>query len=295
MVGAQAEKLQPHRRSWKKGIRHRIRRLFCCSCLPGEETDPLQGQDKNINGRLQHQQHLDEQGLGEEAILITIEDLGIVNTSFSVFEEDPLTRRNSIVRSASSVSACPRALKKKHLKPLYSLPIKPQARPVIARNSRDNEEEELEDMLLYESGTNSVAAFGSLLTQPVINLIPPTPSDVTDDDQFFDINSEESVAQMSGSDESCCADGCYEEKMERVEVDESTETFTLAENKVSAGSAAEPEEEQSDQFGKKGEALPVKEGAKEKMQPTFWHSASQVTPLPESFQKSEFVSPALFH
>lgn len=288
MASVNAEKPRPHRRSWKKSIHHRVRRLFCCSCLPGEEMDPLQEQDKNINGCLQHQQHLDEQGPGEkEAIQITVEDLGIVNTSFMLFEEDPLILRNSVVRSASSASACPRALKKKRLKPLYSLPIMPQAKPVTTSSSRGNEEEEEEDMLLYESGTNSTAASESLLTQPVINLIPPTPSDVTGDDQFFDINSEESVAQMSGSDESLGADESYEEKMERAEVDESTEKFTLAENNVSADSAAQPEEEQSDQFGKIREALPTTEGAKETTQPEFLRSASQVAPLAESFQKSE--------
>ncbi|MGH0139114.1 UNVERIFIED_CONTAM: hypothetical protein FKN15_030457 [Acipenser sinensis] len=39
------------------------------------------------------------------------------------------------------------------------------------------------------------------MTPPVINLIPPTPSDVIDDDQFFDINSEEECStDASGSE-----------------------------------------------------------------------------------------------
>lgn len=256
--------------------------------------DPLQEQDKNIYGGPQHP-HLDERGPGEmEAIQITVEDLGIVNTSFSLCEDDPLTLRNSMARSASLVSACPRALKKRRLKPLSSLPIQPQAKPAITSNSGEDDEEEEEDMLLYESGTNSTAASGSLLAQPDINLIPPTPSDVADDDQFFDINSEEGAAHVSCSDGGFAAgdrEGC-EKKMERVEAEEES---TLAENMVSADNAAEPEEGQSDQFGEEREALPTTEGDKEKTKPRLLRSAYQVAPLPEYPQKSESVSPVLFH
>lgn len=258
--------------------------------------DPLQERDKNIYGGPQHP-HLDERGPGEmEAIQITVEDLGIVNTSFSLCEEDPLTLRNSMARSASLVSACPRALKKRRLKPLSSLPIQPQAKPAITSNSGEDDEEEEEDMLLYESGTNSTAASGSLLAQPFINLIPPTPSDVADDDQFFDINSEESAAHASCSDGGFAAgdqEGC-EKKMERVEAEESSEEFTLAETMVSADSAAEPEEGQSDQFGQEREALPTTEGDREKTKPRLLRSAYQVAPLPEYPQKSESVSTVPF-
>lgn len=278
---ANAEEQRPRRRPWRKSTLSR--RLFCCMCLRGEERDPLQEQEKKINGGPQHP-HLDQRGSGErEAIQITVEDLGIVNNSFSLFEEDPLTPRSSVARSASSVSACRRALKKKRLKPLSSLPIQSQA--IMSTCGEDDEEEE-EDPLLFVSGSDSTPASGSLLTPPVINLIPPTPSDVVDDDQFFDINSEESVAHTSGSDGSFAAGDqeSYEGKMESVVA---TEEFTLAENKVAADNAEEPEEGLSDESGEEKEAATSKEGDKEKTKPRFLPSAYQVAPLPEYPQKSE--------
>ncbi len=288
MASANGEKQRPRRRPPRKSAQRLARGLFCCSCLRGEENDPLQEQERKINGGPQHP-HLDQRGSGErEAIQITVEDLGIVNSSFSLFEEDPVTSRNNMARSVSSVSACPRALKKRRLKPLSSLPIQPQAKPAIVSTSGEDEEEEEEDPLLFESGTDSTAASGSLLTPPAINLIPPTPSDVADDDQFFDINSEESVAHTSASDGSFAAgdQDSYEEKMESVEAEESTEEITLAERKVSADSAAEPEEGLSDQFGEEREAVPTKEEDKEKTN-RFLRSAYKVAPLPEYPQISE--------
>ncbi|GLD56179.1 uncharacterized protein AKAME5_000855900 [Lates japonicus] len=288
MASVNVDKQRPRRHPWRKSTQRLSRRLLCC-CLRGEEKDPLQEQEMKINGGPQHP-NLDQRGSGErEAIQITVEDLGIVNTSFSLLDEDALTPRNSMARSASSVSACPRALKKKRLKPLSSLPIQPQAETAITSTSGEDDEDEEEDPLLYESGTDSTPASGSLLTPPVINLIPPTPSDVVDDDQFFDINSEESVAHTSGSDGSFAAGDqeSYEEKMESVEAEESKEGFTQAENRVSADSAAEPEESQSDQFGEEKEAVPTTEGDKEKTKPRFLR-AYQVAPLPEYPQRRSF-------
>lgn len=285
-INTDSEKLQPRRRPRRTTIPRLSCRLFCCSCLQGKERDPLQEQEK-INGG-PHNPHMDQQGSGEkEAIQITVEDLGIVNTSFSLFEEDPLTPRSSMVRSASSVSACPRALKKKRLKPLSSLPIQPQSEQAITSTSGEDDEEEEEDPLLFESGTASTPVSGSLLTPPVINLIPPTPSDVVDDDQFFDINSEESVTHTSGSEGSFAAGDqeSYEEKMESVEPEESKEGFSK--NQVGADSAAKPEEGISDPFGEEKEAVPTKEGDKEKSKPRFIRNAYQVAPLPEYPQKSE--------
>lgn len=284
MASVNAEKQQPRRRPWRKSTQCLSRSLFCCSCLRGEEKDPLQEQERKINGGPQHP-HLDQRGSGErEAIQITVEDLGMVNSGFSLFEEDSLTSSNNMARSASSVSAYPRALKKR-LKPLSSLPIQPQAKPAIASASGEDEEEEL----LFESATDSTAAPGSLLTPPVINLIPPTPSDVADDDQFFDINSEESVAHTSANDGSFAAgdqESC-EKKMESVEAEESAEEITLAESKVSADSAAEPEEGRSDQLGEEREAVPTKQEDNEKTKPRFLRSAYKVAPLPEYPQTSE--------
>lgn len=291
MASANAEKQRPRRRQWRKSTQRLSRRLFCCSCLPGEERNPLQEQEGKINGSPQHPR-LDQRGSGEkDAIQITVEDLGIINASFSLFEEDPVTPRHSMARSASSVSAYPRPMKKKRLKPLSSLPIQPEAKPAITCTSEEDaeEEEEEEDPLLFASGTNSTGASGILLTPPFINLIPPTPSDVADDDQFFDINSEESAAHTSGSDGSFAAGDqeSYEEKMDSVEAEESMEEFTLAENKDSADSAAEPEDGLSDWSGEEKEAVPNKDGDKGKTKPGFLRSNYQVAPLPEYPQKSE--------
>lgn len=285
-TNADSEKLRPRRRPWRKTISRLACRLFCCSCLLDEERDPLQKQEKKINGGAQHP-HMDQQGSGErEAIQITVEDLGIVNTSFSLFEEDPLTPRSSMAHSASAAAACPRALIKKRLKPLSSLPVEHQSEHAITSTSGEGDEEE-EQALLLESGTDSTAASGSLLTPPVINLIPPTPSDVVDDDQFFDINSEESVAHTSGSEGSFTVGDqeSYDEKMENVEAEESKEGFS--ENQVDADKAGTPEEGKTNQLGEEREGVPTKEEDKEKPKPRFLRSAYQVAPLPEYPQKSE--------
>ncbi|KAM6997208.1 uncharacterized protein LKV04_005932 [Tautogolabrus adspersus] len=281
MANANAGKQRPHRRPWRSSARCLSRRLFCCSCLRGEEDDLLQEQEEKINWgpRLPNS---DQQGSGEqEVIQITVEDLGIVNSSFSLSEEDPLTSTNSVARSASSVSACPRALKKKRLRPLSSLPIQPR----VEQATSGEEDEDEDDALLFESGTDSTPASGSLLTRPVINLIPPTPSDIADDDQFFDVYSEESVTHTSGSDGSfaaCDQESC-EEKMESVESEEPSDVFTLAESKVTA-------ESERDQCAEEREAVPGREGDQEKTKSRFLFNAFQVAPLPEYRQKNDLSS-----
>ncbi len=286
MASRNAEKQRPHKHPWRKSTQRLSCRLFCCSCLQAEEKDPLQEQEREINGAPRHL-HLDQRESGrKDAIQITVEDLGIVNASFSLFEDDPMTRRNNTARSASAVSACPRALKKKQLKAVSSVPIQPQVKPAIYCTSGEDDEEEEEDSLLFASGIYSTKAPGSLLTQPVINLIPPTPSDIADDDQFFDINSEKSGAHTSVSDGGFAAgeQESYEEKMESVEP---TEEYTHAENRVMADRAAEPEEGLSNQSEGEKEAIPTKSGDKEQTKPTFTRSAYQVPPLPEYPRKSE--------
>ncbi|XP_056291760.1 uncharacterized protein LOC130207265 isoform X2 [Pseudoliparis swirei] len=242
MERANAEKQRPRRRPWRKSTQRLSRGELCCSCLRSEERDPLQQQEEKINGDSLHP-HLDQRGSAErEAIQITVEDLGIVNTSFSLFEEDPLTSSNSEARSTGSVS----------------------------------------DPLLSESGTGTTPTPGSLLTPPVINLIPPSPSDVVDDDQFFDINSEESVANTSGSDGSFGAGDqeSYEEKMESAEAKESVEEITLTEKMVRS---AEPEEGPRKESGEEREAGTTKE----KTKPRPLHCAYQVAPLPKYHQNNE--------
>lgn len=282
MAGANTQR--PYKRSWRKSTLSR--RLFCCSCLCG---DPLQKQERKIN-RGPQQLHLDKWGSGEkEPIQITVEDLGIVNSSFILSEEDPLTQRNSVARSVSSVSACQRAQKKKRLKPLVSLPLQLQAEPTVTSTSREDGEIEEEELLLFESGTDSTAASGSLLTPPVINLIPPTPSDVVDDDQFFDNNSEESVAHTSGSDGTFASGDqeSYEEKTESVQTGDPKDGFTVTNTEVGADSAFEPEKGPMDEFREEREAVPIKDGDNRKAKLRFLRCAYQVAPLPEYSHKSE--------
>lgn len=288
---ADLEKLQPRRFSWRKRTERASRGLFCCSCLRGEEKDPLQGQERKIDGGPLHPA-LDQQGPGErEAIQITVEDLGIVNTSFSLFEEEPLTPRNNTARSASSVSACPRALQKKRLQHLSSLPVQPPAKQAIISTSEEDNEEGEEDPFLFEIDTDSTPASESLLTPPVINLIPPTPSDVVDDDQFFDVNSEESMMHTSGSDGSVAAGDqeSYEEKMESVGTEESKEGPTLADSDVGVDIAPEPEDGMNDQCGVERDAMPTVDEDEEESKIRFLRSAYQVAPLPQYPQKSEFI------
>ncbi|XP_074532058.1 uncharacterized protein LOC141795167 [Halichoeres trimaculatus] len=186
-----------------------------------------------------------------------------------------------MARSASSVSACPRALKKKkQVKPLSSLPIQPQGEFAIVSISDDEED----DQLFFESGTDSTPASGSLL-QPLINLIPPTPSDVTDDDQFFDVYSEESMVHVSSSDGSSAAGD--QERMERAEEEEEpAEKFTLPEN--SADSDADSKDSLSDPFGEESETELAKDEEKEKANHRFFCGAFQVAHLPELSKKMSY-------
>lgn len=278
--------------SWRKDMQRRLRGLFCCSCLSGEETQPLHDQDTTNKAVPQHP-HLDEQGPGEkETIQIVVEDVGIVNTGFSLLDEEP--PRSSVARSASSVSACPRALKKRRLKPLSSLP---QDLPLTTSSTGDGDEDkEEEDTLLKESSStdSTAAASGSLLSQPVIHLIPPTPSDVADDDQFFDVNSEEAVERISSGDGGCAAgDGGSCEEGEKVEAEELPEELTLAE--ISDDGADELDEAPNDHFGEEGEAQLTTMGEEERKKPRFSRSPHQVASLPEHPRKSESVSSVPFH
>ncbi|XP_065815911.1 uncharacterized protein [Labrus bergylta] len=278
MANGNAGKQRPRRRLWRSSPRRLSR---CCSCLRGEEDDRLQEQEEKINGgpRLPNG---DQRGSGEqEVIQITVDDLGIVNSSFSPSDDDPLTSRNGVARSASSVSACLRALKKKRLRSLSSLPIQPQ----VEHATSEEDDEDDDDALLFVSGANSTPASGSLLTRPVINLIPPTPSDIADDDQFFDVYSEESVTHTSGSDGSvaaCDQESC-EEKTESVASEEESDVFTRDESKVTA-------ESQRDQCAEEREAVTGREGDKEKTKTRFLFNAFQVAPLPEYRQKNDLSS-----
>ncbi|XP_019222626.1 uncharacterized protein LOC102076969 isoform X2 [Oreochromis niloticus] len=281
MAKANAIKQRPRRCPWRKSPQCFSRRLFCCSCLRGEK-DPLREQEKKINGAPLHA-HSDQRGSGEkETIQITVEDLGIVNTNFSLFDEDSLTPRNSMSRSASSVYACSRALKKKRLKPLSSLPVQPQAEAAVT--SSNGEDDEQEDEVAVLSGSKLDPE--NLLTPPVINLIPPTPSDFAEIDKFFEMNSEESVTHTSGIDGSAaaCDQDTYEDKTKSVETEQPKKVCVLAES--TANSEVEPERGLRDELGEQREAVPIKN--KEKTKGELFRSTFQVAPLPELQEKRSF-------
>ncbi|KAL6101644.1 uncharacterized protein ACO6RY_16843 [Pungitius sinensis] len=278
---------------WRKRTQRVSRRLLCCSCLSGEERDPLQQQERTINGDSRHP-HSDRRGSSErKAIQITVEDLGIVNTSFSLCEEDTSTlSHNGTARSASSVSSCLRALKKKRLRPLFSLPMNIQGKLAITSTTGEgDEEEEDDDPFEFEIGTGVAPAPGSLLSPPAINLIPPTPSDVVDDDQFFNVHMEDIVANDAASGGSFGAGDheSYEESMKGAEAKESTVEFPLAEHTVSADNSAEPEEGLRDKSGEEEEeeeAETTKDGDEEKTKPRLLHCVYQVAPLPKYTPKN---------
>nr|XP_055027244.1 uncharacterized protein LOC129416848 isoform X1 [Misgurnus anguillicaudatus] len=159
-----------------------VQRFLCCFCFRTGEKDCDQENPQNPNA-----------DVDDESIHIVVEDLGIDNPGFSLSEVEHCRppQQSTMGRSSSSVSICQRAAQKKKLAPLSSLPL--QSTSYLGSN-----EEDFVDALLYGSTSGSD---GDLLTPPVINLIPPTPSDVIDDDQFFDMNSEEeSMLQTSGSE-----------------------------------------------------------------------------------------------
>ncbi|CAG09527.1 unnamed protein product [Tetraodon nigroviridis] len=136
----------------------------------------------DINGDYQQ----DKQELEErEAIQITVKDLGTDNCSFSLLEEDHLTLRSSAAHLASSMSVSPRPLRKKQLQPLPSLRIQPQASIDITTTIDQADEEEQEQMMVLQHCSDNAGTSGSLLEQPVINLIPPTPAAGADGDQFL--------------------------------------------------------------------------------------------------------------
>ncbi|XP_050982112.1 uncharacterized protein LOC127175216 [Labeo rohita] len=163
-----------------------VQRFLCCSCFQTGRNDRLEhDQEKPQNPKAV---------VDEENVHIVVEDLGIDNPGFSLAEVECCgpPQQINMGRSASSVSVCQRAALKKKLAPLSSLPLQ-------SRAIQNNEDDSTVDSLLYGSSSTNVG--DGLLTPPVINLIPPTPSDVIDDDQFFDINSEEeSLQQTSGSE-----------------------------------------------------------------------------------------------
>ncbi|XP_064799672.1 uncharacterized protein LOC135518426 [Oncorhynchus masou masou] len=179
----------------------------------------------------------------------------------------------------------------------------------MEEQEQEMEVAEEEDSILFDTPGGS--GTGSLLTPPVINLIPPTPSDVIDEDQFFDdiISDEESVAHTyeTGSDGSSNTAGDREEEEEEEEEedrmedldqkpeeegtkrDEETQERQMVDG--SKGHLGEPDQEvllQAPAPEREGEVRAAEE--KERPKPSFLCSAYQVAPLPEYPRKRSFNS-----
>ncbi|XP_049328540.1 uncharacterized protein LOC103038221 isoform X2 [Astyanax mexicanus] len=169
--------------------------FLCCSCYWTGIKDcfNLEPDEENVSST-------GGPGGSGENIHIVVEDLGVDNLSFILREVEDFSnlpaQKPQMSRSASSVSSFQRGLRKVKLAPLSSMPLQSRTRTQDSLTS--DEYGSAVDYLLFRTSSSSD---GGLLTPPVINLIPPTPSDVLDDDQFFDVNSEEdSVAHTSGSE-----------------------------------------------------------------------------------------------
>ncbi|XP_067277821.1 uncharacterized protein [Pseudorasbora parva] len=243
-----------NRHSRRENIIDIVQRFLCCSCFRTVENDCLEYNQE----KLQNPKPV----LDEESVHIVVEDLGIDNPGFSLIEGKRCgpPQQFAIGRSASSASVCQRAALKKKLAPLSSLPFQ-------TRVIQNVEDDSANDSLLYGSGSTNFGD-GGLLTPPVINLIPPTPSDVIDDDQFFDINSEEeSLQQTSGSEgvDSIGSAATGEQESEEDVVSEGNR-----ETKNEDHPQVEPQEEET-----------TKKNSVDKSIIHFLRSSFQVPPLPE--------------
>uniref|UniRef100_A0AAV2JL63 SAM domain-containing protein n=1 Tax=Knipowitschia caucasica TaxID=637954 RepID=A0AAV2JL63_KNICA len=175
--------------------------------------------------------------------------MGIVNRGFSLLEAETLTR------SASSVSQYLRYQHKYKLKALSSLPIVLQPELPITVISADDAEEEL---LLFDDNNQA----------PLINLIPATPSDVVEDDQFFDV----SLEDIEISDQEDCRE-------EEGKVVESKEGCIVTQNEDDEVIVEKLVEEMEPLENGEEEVLEAKEEAK-KPKPRFLRSGYFVTQLP---------------
>lgn len=273
MASSDGKNRLPEGWKWRKGFPRWSWRLLCCSCLRGRQKD----REEKIIEASSHPNLKIEGSSEEKAILITVEDMGIVNASFSLSDEDPVTNSKGLLAS-TVVSATPRLLKKKGLKHLSALSIQPQLHSAAAEDNGQREEYHLQD----ERGTDGPPATEGLLT-PIINLIPPTPSNVVNGDRFFDSNSEESVGQTSSGDQNsnCCEQEAEKEKVEGLKENkhESTEDHET-----------EPENDQEEDLGDEDEAVSTAKGDKEKITLRSVWRGGHMTPLLEHQKKSESAS-----
>lgn len=208
------------------------------------------------------------------------EDLGTVNCSFSLLEEDHLTLWSSIAPSAASMTVSPRPLRKKHLQSLPSLTFLPQANVDTTTAAGEADDEEREEMII-EYCTNNPGASGSLLEQPVINLIPPTPAAVAAKARFFDGNLEGSVEP--GPERSKSPGGMPDNVAGRVSKEESE----LAETQASVDVVAECGERPNVPFDEERDTLTNKEEDKDEAKSGLVRSACHVVSLHQHPLKSE--------
>lgn len=195
----------------------------------------------------------------DESIHIVVEDLGIDNPGFILSEKERYRppQQSIIGRSASSVSTCQRAALKKKLAPLLSLPL--QYRAHVGNNEED---------------------FLDALTPPFINLIPPTPSDVVDDDQFFDLNSEEEIQlQTSGSEGVDSISSAVSGEQE------SEDGEKIGQDVAFEGTCGTKDEESPELDPQ--EVKMTKKNSVDKSPIYFLRSTFQVAPLPEYPRKSK--------
>lgn len=240
-----AKDIADNHRSRQENTVSVVQKMLCCFCFRTSEKD------------LEYDQENPQHVVDDESIHIVVEDLGIDNPGFSLCEVEHCRppQQSNMGRSASSV--CQRAAMKKKLAPLSSLPL--QSRAHVGNNEED---------------------FLDALTPPVINLIPPTPSDVIDNDQFFDMNSEEdSPLQTSGSEgvDSIGSAVTGEQENKEEKMDQDVEYEGLCDNKQEEH--PEISEPQVDTMTKKNKV--------DKTTIHFLRSTFQVAPLPEYPRKSK--------
>ncbi|CAL8257999.1 unnamed protein product [Lota lota] len=306
--------LWPRRRRWRR----RMGRLLRCSCLRGvQESDPSASHHRGSLEAPGPPCLLDGGALSvcTETIHITVEDmdtLGLDNPGFGLSEEGVVpahsnSSSSSIGGLARSVSACQRAMKKRRLKALSSLPllmplvaaaIKASSSEEDRHRDEEGEEEQEETMWRLQGDTEIAPTSGGLLLPPLITLIPPTPSDVVSgDDQFFDVNSEgESVAHTSGSDDSVAADDQESDDeggMDGTEEEEEEEEARTEMGCPLAESQVDGDDEVEAVAGQGGEVPvetgpPSKESVEQNYETPFLLKTCQVALLPEYPRKKSF-------
>lgn len=261
---------------WPRRKRVFPNRMFLCSCLCGEK-ESSQEQEEKMNGGLD----LDKMGSGEKnALRITGEDLGIVNGSFSLWDEDPVTPENIAASSFGSETTWER----KQLQDLSSLAVQPQVQLTTTQSVKKGGEGE-EEVQLFESGTVDAPGSGILLTTPVIHLIPPTPCNITVGNQFFDGNLEESMTHACGNE--CLAPGDEEKRIVTI-AEEPSAGCTPAEVITAEVESESKHKGRSEELGEQNEAEALKKWDKDKFKPKFSWSSDQGVPLPFRTKKSEY-------